>query len=345
MILRRNLASGLLFVIAGALLWLPGRARAAAEVKFDTDFLAGVVAKVPPVPFQKEGRYRGKLEAFRLLGIDPRTRRFLIAFQVAGEFHSPLPKSLATVGARNDPTPEWKNFRFEIRAGVNIEAGASGTPRFQVEVEEVKRKELEGFAGALARVLGKSFDSLVTQVADGKASKLNDRLNGEVLKRIQAFKEYGVFRGIDYTATGVALYFDVSRFKSEGIAGHVFAEAKPGTVPLYRWVRRGTVDHVYSISSLRNDPRPYISEGLSCFVFPQPLEGTVPLYGWRNQWDHFYTTAADGERVFRLGYRPQGIVCYIYAEPRPGTVPLYRFVEPRTGQHFYTTHPHAEFAK
>jgi len=26
-------------------------------------------------------------------------------------------------------------------------------------------------------------------------------------------------------------------------------------------------------------------------------------------------------------------------------VPFYRFVDPKTGVHFYTTHPHAEFAK
>jgi len=26
-------------------------------------------------------------------------------------------------------------------------------------------------------------------------------------------------------------------------------------------------------------------------------------------------------------------------------VPFYRFFDPRTGRHFYTTHPHAEFAK
>jgi len=326
-------------------LQLSSQAKAAAEVKFDRDFLAGVVAKVPPVPFQKEGRYRGTLEAFRLLGIDPRTRRFLIVFQAAGEFHSPLPKPLASAGARNDPSPDWKNFRFEIRAGVNIEAGNDGAPRFRVEVEEIKRKELEGFAGALAKVLGRSFDSLVTQVAEGRTSKLNERLNAQILKRIQTFKEYGVFRGIDYTALGVTLFFDVSRFKADGIAGHVYPQARLGTVPLYRWIRRGAIDHAYSITSLRNDPRVYYSEGVACFVFDRPQPGTVPLYGWRSRLDHFYTTAPDGEGVSRLVFRPEGVTCYLFAAPQPGTVPLYRFIEPRTGQHFYTTHPHAEFAK
>ena len=45
------------------------------------------------------------------------------------------------------------------------------------------------------------------------------------------------------------------------------------------------------------------------------------------------------------GYRSQGIAAYIYRDPKPGTVPLYRFYDPVRGQHFYTQHPHAEFAK
>ena len=317
------------------------RAEAAAEIKFDRDFLSGVVAKIPTTPFQEEGKIRGEIEAFRLAGIDPKTRQFLIAFQVVGEFRSPVVK----VSRRSDAEAGWKNFRFEVKAGLNIEAGRDGAPRFKVEVEEVKRKEMEGFAGALAKVLGRSFDAMVTQIADGKASKLNEKLNAEIRKRIDTFKEYGIFRDIKYAPDGVVLSFDVSRFKAEGIAGHVFSEEKPGTVPFYRWVRRGSFDHAYSLASLKNDPRIYYSEGVSCYVFDQPQPGTVALYGWRSRTDHFLTTAADGERVARLGFRPQGVACYVYPDPQPGTVPLYRFVEPRTGQHFYTTHEHAEFAK
>ena len=32
-------------------------------------------------------------------------------------------------------------------------------------------------------------------------------------------------------------------------------------------------------------------------------------------------------------------------DPKPGSVPLYRFYDPARHSHFYTTHPHAEFAK
>ena len=47
----------------------------------------------------------------------------------------------------------------------------------------------------------------------------------------------------------------------------------------------------------------------------------------------------------RMGYRFDTIACYVYPEAKPGTVPLYRFVDPKNGVHFYSTHPHAEFLK
>ena len=53
----------------------------------------------------------------------------------------------------------------------------------------------------------------------------------------------------------------------------------------------------------------------------------------------------DGEGVGRHGLRPGGIDCALYAEAKPDTIPLYRFVDPRDGRHFYTTHKYAEFVK
>ncbi len=35
----------------------------------------------------------------------------------------------------------------------------------------------------------------------------------------------------------------------------------------------------------------------------------------------------------------------VLAEPKDGAVPFYRFFDARKGLHFYTVHPHAEFAK
>src|SRR5205809_122915 len=83
------------------------------------------------------GKYRGTVRAFRLAGIDPKTRRLLVACQVAGEFLPPVASALAPKDSPgSEPTRGWKSFTFDVRAGVNIEPGRDGTPRFRVEVEE-----------------------------------------------------------------------------------------------------------------------------------------------------------------------------------------------------------------
>ncbi len=333
-------------VCGGLVLWLTAPSWGAAEVKFDKDFLTGVIEKLPPIPFQKDGHYRGTVSSYRLHGIDPKLRRLLVDCQVAGEFRPPIPAPHIETDPRNGhPEEHWRSFRFDVRAGINIEAAGDGTPRFRVEVEEVKRRELEGFAGTLAKVLGKSFDSLVKQVAEGKTSRLNEKLNAEILKHTKMFQDYGVFYGIDYTANDIALHFDVSRYTLQGVAGYLYPTALPGTVPLYRWVHMRRREHVYTINPVGPDKRIFRNEGIAGYVFARPASETVPLYRWRSRWDHFYTTAADGEGANKYGYRGEGVACFLYSAPQPGTVAFYRFVEPRTGLHFYTTHPHAEFAK
>ncbi|MBX6311915.1 MAG: hypothetical protein IRY99_03195 [Isosphaeraceae bacterium] len=320
-------------------------------MRLDREFLAGLVEQLPPCPLQAPGRYRGRAHSFRLLGIDPKTRRFLVAYQVEGEFRPPIASPLSGLVRPSGPSatePEevrWRHFRFDIRIGINIEARAEGTPRFQVEVEEVRRRELEGIAGALAKVMGRYFDDLVTRVVAGKANLLSERFNAEILKRVAAFRQYGVFCGIDYAPTQVVLRFDLTRFQAEGVAGHVFAEPRPGTVPWFRWLDRRSGAHFYTASPIELDRRFFASEGVACYVYDQPAPETVPLYYWRGRRDHLYTTDPNGEGAMRLGLRPGGIAGYVYRDPRPGTIPLYRFFDPRQGLHFYTTHPHAEFAK
>jgi hypothetical protein len=322
------------------------RAWAVTEVRLDKDFVAGIVEKLPPTPFEKNGKYRGRVHSYRLLAIDPKRRRFLASCRVEGEFRAPVAGPVAERLSRSeDHTPGWRKFRFEITAGVNIEPGPDSIPRFRVEVEEVKRTELEGIAGLLAKLLGTFFDEMVTQVADGRASLLSQKLNSEVVKRSATFKQYGAFCGIDYTPDQVVLRFDLTRFKSEGIVGYVFSMPQPGTVPLYRRFDRRTGSHEYTTNPVLADRPNLVSEGIACYVFDAAVPGTVPLYGWHSRKDRLYTTAADGEGVFRRGYGPSGVACFVKATPAPGAVPFYRFVDPRHGMHFYTTHPHAEFAK
>jgi hypothetical protein len=125
----------------------------------------------------------------------------------------------------------------------------------------------------------------------------------------------------------------------------VYAEAQPGTVPLYRWLHPRQGSHFYTTSPGAPDRPNSVSEGTACHVYDHRVPATVPFYLWRSGRDSLYTTSPSGEGAGRLGYRWLGIACYLYPDPKPGTVPFYRFYDPIRHHHFYTLHPHAEFAK
>jgi hypothetical protein len=330
------------------------KARAGAEVKLDRDFLSGLVEKLPPAPFKKDGQYHGSARNFRLVAIDPKGRRFLVACEVGGKFRPPVATALRLPDRSSQPqakgteaeTPGWRSFTFDVKAAVHVEPGPDGTPTFAVDVEEVKRRELDGAAGLLAKVLGKLFDDIVTKVADGKAATMSAKLNAKMLKQVEAFKQYGVFCEIDYSPDAVVLRFDVTRLKAEGVAGHVFGAPAPGTTPLFRFARPAFGDRYYT-----TDPQPqglpgYVYEGIACHVLGAPAPGSIPLERWRRPRECFYVTPpADARALGRMGYHFETVACHVYPEAKPGTVPFYRFVDPKNGVHFYTTHPHAEFLK
>jgi hypothetical protein len=334
----------------GVLAWLaviPGRAaRAAADVRLDREFIAGIIEKLPPVAFEKPGQYRGFVHGFQLIAIEARTRQLLVACKIDGDFRAPVNGPISDRVARSPQTPEgWRKFGFDLRARVNVEPGGNAAPRFHIEIEQVKRRDLDGVTGLVAKALGQLFDDLITQFANGRASRLSERLNAEITRRVALFREYGVFTGIEYSQNELVLHFDLTRLRSEGIAGFVFTDERPGTVPLYRWVHPADGSRYYTIRPNAPDRPRAISEGIACFVPEHRSSETVPLYRWSNGLDHLYTSALDGERAGRLGYKHRGVACYVYRDPQPGTVPLYRFFDPRRRQHFYTLHPHAEFLK
>jgi hypothetical protein len=347
MLARGNALGALTVGVFVGMALLHGRpVQAAAEIKLGKDFLDGVVEKLPPASFDKADKYRGSVHSYRLIAIDPRTRRFLIACQIEGEFHPPVTGPISERVGRSPQTPEgWRKFHFDVKARVNIEPGAQGAPRFRIDIDEVKKRELDGFSGVVAKFLGQYFDELVTQIASGRASRLNKRLNDEVLKRVGLFKDYGVLQAIDYSSSEVILRFDSTRFRSEGITGYVFDSERPGTVPLYRWFHPRDGSHYYTTQPNTPDRPNSVADGISCHVYDHPVAEAVPFYRWSNGRDYLYTVEANGENAGRVGHRPQGIVGFIYREPKPGTVPLYRFYDPVRHQHFYTMHPHAEFAK
>ena len=130
-------------------------ATAATEVRLDRDFMAGVAEKLPSSPFEKKGQYRGKIHSYRLLAIDPERRRLLASCQVEGEFRPPVSGPISErVSRSDDHTKGLRKFGFEIRTGIHIESGPDATPRLRVEVDEIKKTELEGFAGLLAKSWG-----------------------------------------------------------------------------------------------------------------------------------------------------------------------------------------------
>jgi hypothetical protein len=321
-------------------------AQAAADVRLDKQFLAGIVEKLPPCPFEKAGQYRGIVHSFRLVAIEPRSRQLVVTCQIDGAFRAPVAAAISDRLSRSPAALEgWRNFGFDVKARVNVEPGGDAAPRFKIEIEEVKRRELDGFTGIIAKVLGQLFDELVTQIASGRASRLSQRLNSEIVRHVTLFKEYGVFCGIEYAPTELVLHFDLTRLRSEGVSGHVFTTAQPGTVPLYRRMITRDGARVYTIRPVAPERPASVSEGIACHVYDRRVPGAIPLFHWSNAHDHLYTAAPDGEHAGRLGYQPRGIACYIYREPRPGTVPLFRFYDPVRRQHFYTTHPFAEFLK
>jgi hypothetical protein len=66
---------------------------------------------------------------------------------------------------------------------------------------------------------------------------------------------------------------------------------------------------------------------------------------FRGRVDHLYTADPAAERIRPRLFQSEGVAFHVLAGPVDGAVPFYRFNDPRRGLHFYTTHPHAEFAK
>ena len=338
------------WIALGALAWLAigagQAARGSADVRLGADFIAGIIEKLPSVAFEKPGQYRGMVHYFHLIAIDARNRQLLVGCKIDGEFHAPVNGPLSDRMARSPQTPEgWRKFGFDVKARVNVEPGANGAPRFRIGIDEVKRRDLDGATGLIARALGQFFDDLVTQFANGRASQLSERLNTAIGRQVAMFREYGVFCGIQYSRSELLLHFDLTRLRSEGIAGFVFAEQRQGTVPLYRWAHPADGSHYYTVRGNSPDRPRSVYQGVACYVLDHRVADAVPLYRFSTAHDHLYTLEPDSEQTTRLGYTYHGAACFIFRDQRPGTVPLYRFFDARRRQHFYTLHPYAEFLK
>ena len=272
---RHALVIGLIVLVT-----LSSSARGGAEVKLDRDFIAGLVEKLPPAPFKKDNQYHGEAKGFRLIGIDPNSRRMHVRCEIVGAYRPVIAQAVHQGQADKNAGGGWKTFAFDVLAAVKAEPGPDGAPRFTVEILEVKpqvRARRPSRPGA-SLILGRYFDDLVTQVADGKAQALGNKMNAQLRKKIDAFKEYGVLREIGYASDQLTLVFERDqRYKSDGIAGYVFATQKPGTVPLFRWSRPRFGDRYYTTTPGAIPGHPYyVFDGIACYVYPTAAPGTAP---------------------------------------------------------------------
>ena len=320
------------------------------EVKVDRDFLASLLGKLPPTPFERAGQYRGQADGYQLVAIDPKGRKLVLGCTVAGEFdESAVVSGLSGRGKPAAATPakpgaSWKKFRFEVRVSVNIEVGPDGGPRFRVDVDDIKRKELDGLAGSLAKVMGRGFDRVVTAFADQKAASIDDKLNGEVAKKVELFKQYGMLCGVDYFADHLVLLFDQSRFRPEGTIGHVYTEPRPGAIPLYRWLHIRKGDHFYTTDINEPDRRVYRLECVACYVLDGSFPGSVPSTDGTTSANACTPSPSPTPPYSATATAPPPSPATSFPPPPPAPFPFFSFSDPTTGLHFYSIHPNAEFA-
>ena len=169
------------------------------------------------------------------------------------------------------------------------------------------------FRGFVAKFLGQYFDELVTQLASGRASRLNKRLNDEILEaRRRCSRNTACFERIDYTPSEVILHFDLTRFRAEGIAGYVFAATRPGTVPLYRWLHPRDGSHYYTTVPNAPDRPNSVSEGISCHIYDHPVAGNSRTLSLAQPARRPFTRLSPTAKMpARVGYRHYGIAGYI----------------------------------
>jgi hypothetical protein len=113
----------------------------------------------------------------------------------------------------------------------------------------------------------------------------------------------------------------------EGTQCHLYTRQVESSVPLYRYWKHSSRDHLYTTNpeeigtTIRGQTgkHGYKSRGIVGYCMSCKTPKTVPLYRyWRsNGADHFYTTnireigTAVPGRNGRHGYRSEGITCYV----------------------------------
>ncbi|MBE6049286.1 MAG: hypothetical protein E7214_01130 [Clostridium sp.] len=153
--------------------------------------------------------------------------------------------------------------------------------------------------------------------------------------------------GRDNTKAEKSLYIYVYVNVNNERVAEVITDKADASVPFYRYWKKGSDEHFYSISLKEADEKTnYQAENLTCSGYASKVEGTIPVYRFFRFSDksYIYTSneeEANGYRLDASNFRNDGVQVYIYESKHEGSIPLYRYVKNDSDTHekaiyFYT---------
>ncbi len=117
-------------------------------------------------------------------------------------------------------------------------------------------------------------------------------------------------------------------YKYEGVAGYLFPDQKPGTVPFYRLWSPTAIDHFYTTSAEWRDRAAandgYVFEGIAGYLYPNQAANTAPLYRSYSHGaaDYFYTmSAAERDSAAKSGWGYQDVAGFMFTSCPPAPEP------------------------
>ena len=185
----------------------------------------------------------------------------------------------------------------------------------------------------------------MTQIAGGRASKLNRKLNDEIIKRISVFKDYGILCAVDYAATAVVLHFDVTRFRLEGDHRPRLRKCPTGNrstsslAPSQKWLSL-----LHDLAQCTRSPKFSQRRRLlpRAWPFGSRCRPRLPLAHPPRRPLH---DIANGEDSRRLGFRFAGDRLLRLQRPEAGNNSALPLLRPAPAPALLHDSPHAEFAK
>lgn len=158
----------------------------------------------------------------------------------------------------------------------------------------------------------------------------------------------------------------------EGVAGYVYPNDFPGSIPLHlyehpsqgdyvlrleknlgNWRYHGIVGYAAAPPTPPGDDAPFetsnpeLLSGTDAVVFPKRAEGTIAVYRYRNPGNGnvLHTTNFAELGAGDPWFEYEGIAGWVYPDARQGTKPIYRYYNKSTRRHDVTVDPKKRNAK